>query len=220
MIRILIADDHAVLREGLKQILADEFSGAEFGEAGTAAETLQLAAAQNWDVVILDIKFPDRNGLDVLGHLVERHRDVPVLVLTSTPEDQLAIPALRAGAKGYLDKQSAAEELVHALRKLLTGGRYVSTTLAERLAEDAAREPERPLHELLSRRESEVFRLLVAGRCVKEIAAALSLSVKTVSTFRGRVLAKLHLRNDVELAHYAHEYGLFPAVRQGPARDF
>jgi DNA-binding NarL/FixJ family response regulator len=213
---ILIADDHAVLRDGLKQILADDFTGAHFGEAATAAETLGLAAARKWDIILLDIKLPDRNGLEVLKELTRHYLDTPVLVLTSSPEDELAIPALRAGAKGYVDKQSAANELINAIRKLLAGGLYVSASLAELLAKETTRAPLHLPHESLSRREFEVFRLLVAGRCVKEIAAALSLSVKTVSTFRSRILAKLRLRNDVELAHYAHEHGLFPDMLPNP----
>jgi DNA-binding NarL/FixJ family response regulator len=138
-----------------------------------------------------------------------------VLVLSSTPEDQLGIRTLRAGARGYLNKQSAAEELVNAVRKVLAGGRYLTPTISEKLAEELSRDSTRPPHELLSNRELQVFKLLVAGRRVKEIAAELSLSVKTISTFRSRILDKLRVRNEVELAHYAHEHGLFDTSRPG-----
>jgi DNA-binding NarL/FixJ family response regulator len=213
MTRILIADDHAMLREGLKQILAEEFAGAEFGEAATTAETLQQLRTQPWDVLILDINMPGRNGMDVLNDARRSYPRLPVLVLSSTPEDQLGIRTLRAGARGYLNKQSAAEELVNAIRKVLAGGRYLTPALSEKLVEELDRDPTRPPHELLSNREFQVFKLLVAGRCVKEIAAELSLSVKTISTYRSRVLDKLRVRNEVELAHYAHEHGLFDASR-------
>ena len=216
MTRILIADDHAMLREGLKQILALEFAGAEFGEAATTAETLQQLRTQPWDVLILDINMPGRNGLDVLNDARRNYPRLPVLVLSSTPEDQLGIRTLRAGARGYLNKQSAAEELVNAIRKVLAGGRYLTPTLSEKLVQELDRDQSRPPHELLSSREFQVFKLLVAGRCVKEIAAELSLSVKTVSTYRSRVLDKLHVRNEVELTHYAHEHGLFDAAHRGP----
>lgn len=211
MTRILIADDHAMLRQGLKQILGDEIAGSEFGEAASTAETLQQLRAQPWDVLILDINMPGRNGLDVLKDAHRNYPRLPVLVLSSTPEDQLGVRTLRAGAKGYLNKQSAPEELVNAVHKVLAGGRYLTSTLSEKLAEELARDPARPPHELLSNREFQVFKLLVAGRCVKEIAAELSLSVKTISTFRGRVLDKLRVHNEVELAHYAHAHGLFDA---------
>ena len=215
MTRILIADDHAMLREGLMQILADDFEGAEFGEAATTAETVQQLRNQPWDVLILDINMPGRNGLDVLKDTHLNYPRLPVLVLSSTPEDQMGIRTLRAGARGYLNKQSAAEELVNAIRKVLSGGRYLTPGLSEKLADELGRDPTRPPHELLSSREFQVFKLLVAGRCVKEIAAELSLSVKTVSTYRSRILDKLGVRNEVELVHYAHEHGLFDDSRPG-----
>ncbi|HLX65090.1 MAG TPA: response regulator transcription factor [Planctomycetota bacterium] len=217
MTKILIADDHAILRQGLKQILADEWPGAQFGEAGTAAEALQLIWEQRWDAVVLDINMPGRSGLEVLRETRQRYPDLPVLVLSSTPEDQLAVRVLRAGASGYLNKQTAPEELVNAMRKVMSGGRYVSAALAEQLAADVSRAGDRPRHEFLSDREYQVFEMTVAGKSVKGIAAELSLSVKTISTFRTRVFEKLGVSNDVELVHYAAEHGLGGGMPPGVA---
>lgn len=211
MIRILIADDHALLREGLKLVLADEFTDARFGETGTAAETLQLLRKQTWDVLILDINLPGRSGLDVLRETRRDFSQLPVLVLSSTPEDQLAVRVLKAGASGYLNKQIAAEELVNALRKVMSGGLYVSPGLAEKLAEEIGREQDQLPHELLTDREFQIFKMMTAGKSVTEIAAELSRSVKTISTFRGRIFKKLQLRNNMELYQYAQRHGLLEA---------
>ena len=205
--KILIADDHAVLRKGLVQILTDEFAEAQFGEAATTAETLDALAREPWDVLVLDIFMPGRGGLDVLKDLRQQHPNLPVLVLSSAPEEQLAARTLKAGARGYLNKQAVPEELVKAVRKLLAGGRYVSAAMAERLGLEIGRK-ERPLHEALSDREYAVLRSLVAGKSIKEIAAELSLSPKTVSTYHIRVWKKLHVHNDAALVRYATEYGL------------
>ena len=207
MIRILIADDHAVLREGLKQILAEEFSEAEFGEAGTTQETLSCLRERSWSVLVLDVFMPGRNGLEVLQEVRQNFPRLPVLVLSSAPEEQLALRVLKAGATGYLNKQAAPEDLVRAVKKILAGGRYVSAALAERLAAEVGRTSQLP-HETLSDREFQVMQLLVAGKSIKEIATGLSLSPKTISTFHMRILQKLRLRNDVELTHYATEHGL------------
>jgi DNA-binding NarL/FixJ family response regulator len=215
MIRILIADDHALLREGLKLVLADEFTDARFGEAGTATETLQFLRKQAWDVLILDINLPGRSGLDVLRETRRDFVQLPVLVLSSTPEDQLAVRVLKAGASGYLNKQIAAEELVNAVRKVMSGGLYVSPGLAEKLAEEIGREQDRPPHELLSDREFQIFKMMTAGKSVTEIAAELSRSVKTISTFRGRVFDKLRLHNNMELYQYAHRHGLLESDPSG-----
>ncbi len=204
---ILLADDHIVLRQGLKQILSDGFEKLEFGEAGTTQETLDQLEKKNWDALVLDINMPGRNGLEVLREAREHYPKLPILVLSSAPEEQMAIRVLKAGAAGYLNKQVAPEELVEALRKLLAGGRYVSPRLAESLAGEVSR-LSRPPHEQLSDREFQVMQLLAAGKSLKEISDVLSLSVKTISTFRGRVLLKLKLNNNVELAHYARENGL------------
>ena len=207
--RILIADDHIFLRQGLKQILADGFEKIEFGEASNTQQTLDQLASGDWDILMLDISMPGRSGLEVLREAKEHFPRLPVLVLSSAPEEQLAIRVLKAGAAGYLNKQAAPDELVDAVRKLASGGRYVSTRLAEKLAAEVGR-AEKAGHETLSDREFQVMQMLAAGQSLKEIADELSLSVKTISTFRGRILEKLKLENNVELAHYAREHRLLP----------
>lgn len=209
--RILLADDHAVLRHGLVRILADAFPDAQFGEASTTSETLDYVARQPWDVVVLDIFMPGRGGLDAL-HDIRRHQPtLPVLVLSSAPEEQLATRVLKAGASGYLNKQAAPEELVKAIRRVHAGGRYVSAALAEQLADDVSRAVA-PAHDKLSDREYAVLRLLMAGKPVKDIAEELCLSPKTVSTYHTRLWEKLGVRNDVELVRYAmaHRLGEIP----------
>jgi DNA-binding NarL/FixJ family response regulator len=205
--KILIADDHAVLRKGLILILAEAFPRAQFGEASTVAETLDCLARQAWDVLVLDIFMPDRSGLEVLYEARQQHARLPVLVLSSAPEEQLAIRVLRAGANGYLNKQAAPEELVRAVSKVVAGGRYVSAAMAERLAAEIG-QPERPLHERLSDREYAVLRRLVAGQGIKDIATDLCLSPKTVSTYHTRIWEKLGVHNDAEMIRYALEQGL------------
>lgn len=208
MIHILLADDHAILRQGLKQIIADEIPGAKFGEAGDAAQALALLHKQRWDVLVLDVNMPGRGGLEVLAEVRREFPLLPVLVLSSVAEDQIGLRVIKEGASGYLNKQTAPERLVEAVQTVLQGGRFISPSLAGRLAAEFQRTGGRPRHELLSARELEVFKLTAAGRSVKEIAAELSLSAKTISTFRSRVFEKLGLRNDVELARYAQEHGL------------
>ena len=205
--RILLADDHALLRQGLKQILSEEFPDAEFRETGTTQETVACLLENNCDVVVLDLFMPGRSGLDVLDTVRQLNPRPAVLVLSSAPEEQLAVRVLRAGASGYLNKQTAPEHLVQAVRKVLQGGRYVSTSLAEKLAEDAGRAGQLP-HERLSDREFQVMRLLVAGKSLKEIASELSLSAKTISTFHTRIWEKLSVKNDIEMVHYAIEHRL------------
>jgi two-component system, NarL family, invasion response regulator UvrY len=205
--RILLADDHALLRQGLKQILSEEFSEAEFRETGTTQETIECLLSGHWDVVILDVFMPGRSGLEVLDAIRHVQPRPPVLVLSSAPEEQLAIRVLRAGASGYLNKQAAPDHLVQAVHKVLQGGKYVSASLAERLAGEAFRDTQQP-HEKLSGREFQVMRLLVGGRSLKDVATELSLSVKTISTFHTRIWEKLGVKNDVELVHYALEHHL------------
>jgi two-component system, NarL family, invasion response regulator UvrY len=205
--KILIADDHAMLRTGLKQILALEFAQAQFGEAGNYEETLARVASQPWDVLVLDIFMPGRSGLDVLQALELSQPDLPVLVLSSAPEEQMAMRVIKAGAAGYLNKQAAPEELALAVKKVAGGGMYVGARLAEQLADRLAGSSDTP-HESLSDREFQVMQMLVAGRPVKEIAAELALSPKTISTFHTRILQKLRLQNDVELVRYALEHHL------------
>ncbi len=208
MTRILITDDHAILRQGLKQILADEIVDAKFGEAGDSAQALALLHKEVWDVLILDINMPGRNGFEVLADVKRHFPTLPVLVLSSTPEDQLGLRAIRSGAAGYLSKQTAPEQLVDAVRTVLAGGQFISDALAQKIVADLRRDTDRPRHEALSDRELQVFKLTVAGKSLKEIAAELALSAKTISTFRARIFEKLGVKNDIELARYAHEQGL------------
>jgi two-component system invasion response regulator UvrY len=205
--RILIADDHATVREGLKQLLAEDFPQAEFCFAATIPEALKLLRDAKWDLLLLDLFMPGGNGFVVPEEVRQYYPRLPVLVLSSAPEEQLGVRVLRAGASGYLDKQTAPECLVQAVHKLLAGNRFVSTVLAELLAAEAGR-GDRPLHAMLSNREFQILSLVVEGQSLKEIASALSLSVKTIRTFHARLLAKLHLQSDVDLVHYAIDQGL------------
>jgi two-component system, NarL family, invasion response regulator UvrY len=208
MTRILLTDDHAILRKGLKQILADGITDAQFGEADDSPQTLVLLHRETWDVLILDINMPGRNGFEVLDDVRRHFPRLPVLVLSSTPEDQLGLRAIRSGASGYLNKQAAPEQLVDAVRIVLKGGQFMSDMLARKLVADLRRGTDRPRHEALSDRELQVFKLTHAGKSLKEIAAELALSAKTISTFRARIFEKLGVKNDVELARYAQENGL------------
>lgn len=206
--KILIVDDHPLVRHGLKQLLADEFPGVEVAEAANARAALDYVGKVQFDVVVLDINLPGRSGFEVLQELKKSLPALPVLVLTAYPEDQLAVRALEAGAAGFVTKQSASEELAVALRRVLAGGSYISTSLAEKIAGRMRLGFQAAPHERLSAREFEVMTMLARGRSLKEIAYELSLSVKTVSTFRTRALAKLGLKNNVELARYAEDNGL------------
>jgi two-component system invasion response regulator UvrY len=203
VIRALIADDHAVLRRGLADVLSEDREIVVRGEAGSCREVLAKLRQGEWDVVVLDLNFPDGNGLDLLREIKRERPKLPVLILTIASEDQYAVRALRSGASGYLTKESAPEELVQAVRKVVAGGRYVSPKLAERLAVMIDRDAEQPLHDQLSEREFQVFRLLASGRAVSQVAEELHLSVKTVSTYRARVLEKMNLRTNAELTVYA-----------------
>ncbi len=203
MIRALIADDHAVVRQGLKQILGDTPEMVVAGEATNGQEVLDKIRAETWDVVVLDISLPDRSGLDILKQLRSERPKLPVLVLSMHSEDQYAMRVLKAGASGYLTKDSAPDELVKAIRKVVSGGRYVSSFLAEKLAFEIGTDSSRLPHETLSDREFQVLRLIAAGKSVTEIAAELYLSVKTVSTYRARMLEKMSLGTNAELMHYA-----------------
>jgi len=208
MIRVLIADDHAVVRQGLKQILGDTPEMAVAGEATNGQEVLDKVRAEAWDVVVLDISMPDRSGLDILKELQSERPKLPVLVLSMYSEDQFAVRVLKAGASGYLTKDSAPDELVKAIRKVVSGGTYVSAFLAEKLAFEIGIDSNKLPHEALSDRELQVLRLIAAGKSVKEIAAELYLSVKTVSTYRARLLIKMNLETNAELIHYAIQNGL------------
>ncbi|HEY3128450.1 MAG TPA: response regulator transcription factor [Acidobacteriota bacterium] len=205
MIKVLIADDHAVVRKGLKQILSDWPDMGELGEAQNADEVFDLVKRERWDIAILDIGMPGRGGLETLKDLKRLCPKLPVLVLSVYPEDQYGIRALRAGAAGYMTKESAPEELVKAIRKALAGGKYVSNSLAEKLARELATDAEVPLHQSLSDREYQVLCLIASGKAVGEIAEELSLSIKTISTYRVRILEKMHLKTNSEITRYAIE---------------
>jgi DNA-binding NarL/FixJ family response regulator len=207
MIRILVVDDHALVRRGITEILQGLPDGAQFGEAGTAAEALALAGQEPWDVVLLDLGLPDRHGLDVLRELRARHPGLPVLILTMFPEDQLALHLLEQGAAGYLTKESAPEELLRALDRVMAGHKYLSPAMAQAVADGFGGAPPPP-HEQLSDRELEVLRLLAAGRPITGISRQLGVSPKTVTTYRARLLHKLRMTSNAELTFYATQHGL------------
>lgn len=206
--KILIVDDHMIVRQGLMQILVDEFETAVFGEAGNANDALQRVHEDTWGMVLLDLSLPGRSGLDIIGELRTIQPDLRVLVLSMHPETEYAVRALKAGASGYLTKQSAGEELVEAIRHIFDGGRYISRSLAEQLAANLTDGAGGLPHEKLSDREFQTLRLLAKGHSVKEIGATLGLSAKTVSTYRARILEKLELNSTVDIARYALAHGL------------
>lgn len=203
MSRILIVDDHAVVRHGLRQLLKEIPNVAHIGEAQNAKEVMGMVQGQTWDLIVLDLTLPDKIGIEVLKDLKRDCPQTPVLVMSMLPEDQYGMSVLKAGASGYLPKESAPEELVNAVRKVLRGGRYISLNLAEHLAFDLGPGVEKPLHEMLSDREYQVMCLLASGKTNSEVADQLSLSTKTVSTYRSRVLIKMKLRTNAELMNYA-----------------
>lgn len=208
MIRVLIVDDHKLVREGLIQILSDTSDILVVGEAGNGRVALEQVQALNPAVVLLDIAMPEMDGLSVLQVLVRLHPTVAVLMLSMYPEEQYAVRCLKAGAAGYLTKESASEELIDALRKVASGGRYVTRSLAERLALELSRASYSP-HERLSMRELQTLRLIARGCTLSEIAVQLSLSVKTVSTYRTRILTKLKLHSTADIVRYAIEHEMF-----------
>jgi len=208
MLRILLADDHAVVRQGVKQILADAFGQVAFGEARNAQELLGLVSNERWDVVVLDLAMPGGNGLEALKQIKVEHPQLPVLILSIFPEDQYAVRTIRAGAAGYLNKESAPEELVQAIRKILLGGEYISAAVADELVLYARHDDDQPLHTHLSDREYQVLCLIASGKEVKEISTELALSPKTISTYRARLLDKMNMKTNAELTHYAIESGL------------
>jgi DNA-binding NarL/FixJ family response regulator len=200
MKKILIVDDHEVLRDGVKRVFDKQPGTVTFGEASTVHEALRLVREQDWDIVVLDISLGDRSGLEVLKELKQIRPRLPVLILSMHSGEQFARRALKAGASGYITKDSPRAELVQAVNKVMSGGRYISATLAENLVFD--RERDTP-HEALSDREFEVLRLIASGKTVGEIAAVLSLSESTISTYRGRILEKMGMKTNAELTHYA-----------------
>jgi two-component system invasion response regulator UvrY len=208
MIRLLVTDDHAVVRKGIAQIIGETSDIVVAGEAQSGREALEKARRNDYDLVLLDISMPGRDGLEVLKDLKHEHPRLAVLMLSMYPEEQYAIRALRSGAAGYLTKESAPDELITAVRKVSSGGKYVSASLAEKLASKLGKDSDRPLHERLSDREYQVLRKIASGGTVTEIAGELSLSVKTVSTYRARVLEKMCMKGNADLTRYALENGL------------
>ena len=203
MIRILVADDHAIVREGLKQILADVKDMTVRDEAAGGLEALAKIRGGEFDVILLDISMPGRSGLEILKEIKAEHPKLPVLILSMHAEEQYAIRALRAGASGYLTKASAPDELIGAIRKVSCGRKYVSASLAEKLAFELEIDTKRPPHETLSDREYQVMLMIASGKTVKEIADELCLSVKTISTYRTRVMEKMNMKKNAELTLYA-----------------
>jgi DNA-binding NarL/FixJ family response regulator len=203
MKKLLIVDDHEVVREGVKKILDEQPGPITFGEASTASEVLRLVREQDWDIVVLDLSLGERSGLEVLKELKQLRPRLPVLILSMHSEEQYARRAFKAGAAGYITKGSPREELVTAINKVIEGGVYISPALAERLVIDLGSDTDRAPHEALSNREFEVMRLIASGKTVGEIAAMLSLSDKTISTYRARILEKMGMKTSAEITHYA-----------------
>jgi DNA-binding NarL/FixJ family response regulator len=208
MIRILIADDHAIVRAGLKQFIADQLDMEVAGEAATGAETIALVRTQEFDIVLLDISMPDKNGIDTLKAIKHIKPELPVLILSAHAEEQYAVNLLRAGASGYINKETASTQLVGAVRTAVQGRKYVSPTLAQVLAEGISGNGDEPLHGSLSQREFQIFCKLAGGQAVSQIADELHLSVKTVSTYRTRVLEKMGMKSNADLTYYAVKNGL------------
>jgi two-component system invasion response regulator UvrY len=203
MMKILIADDHSVVREGLKQILSERSDMAVTAEASTGHEVLKQIEKNNFDLVVLDISMPGRGGLDILKEIRNKRPKLPVLILSMYPEEQYAVRVLKAGASGYMTKDSAPHELINAIKQISKGKKYVSPSLAEKLAVDLEISTGKPLHESLSDREYQVMCMIASGKTLKEIAEQLSLSIKTISTYRSRILEKMNMKSNAELTHYA-----------------
>ncbi len=208
MIRVLIADDHEIVRHGLRDILTSRLGKVAVSEAKDAGEAISLLIKRDWDLVLLDINMPGRNGLEVLEEAKRLRPKTPVLVLTSYPEEQFAIRSLKLGASGYITKQSVSDELITAVKRVLAGGKYVTAALAELLAGSLGETSEQAPHEALSNRELQVLRLIAVGKSMKEVADELALSEKTVATYRTRISEKAGLKTNVEIARYALKQGL------------
>ena len=207
-LRVLLVDDHKVLRRGLRGVIEEDFPGSQFGEAEDSQTALELIYGEKWDLVLLDVNIPGRNGFDVLQEVKHHSPATPVLVVSAYPEEDFAVRALKLQAAGYLTKSRVADELKPAIKKALTGGRYVTASLAEKLAASLGEDVKGARHESLSNREFQVLRLVALGRSLKEISAELSLSEKTVGTYRRRIAEKMGLSTNVELARYALQAGL------------
>ena len=205
MIRVLIADDHPIVRKGLKQVLLEEYPSCHVEEADDAESLIRKTITGKWDVVICDLSMPGRSGLDALRQLKQSNPSLPVLIMSMHPEDHYALRVLKAGASGYLGKDSIHAELLPAIRAVLLGKKYITPTIAEKLAEALDSSSDKQPHETLSDREFHVFKLLAAGKTVSEIAAQLSLSITTVSTYRARIMEKMHMTTNADLTRYAIE---------------
>lgn len=205
MLRILITDDHAIIRKGLEQILREAYPSAVIHEASDAEAAMKEMLKNEYNVVICDLSMPGRSGLDVVRYAKQNFPKTPVLILSIHPEEQYAIRTLKAGAAGYLSKDTATEELVNAVQRILMGRKYISPSIAEKMVAELEQDPDRLPHESLSDREFHVFRLLAVGKAVSEIAEELSLSLTTVSTYRSRILLKMNMKNNAELTRYALE---------------
>ncbi len=208
MLRVLIADDHTVVRKGLKQILLEEFPTAHIEDVPDAEEMIKKVMTSKWDVIVSDMSMPGRSGLDALQQIKQIYPDLPVLILSIHPEEHYALRVLKAGASGYLSKGSASDELVKAVQTVLLGKKYISASVAEKLASSFSSDAAKHAHELLSDREFDVMKLLAAGKSVSEIADILSLSVTTISTYRARIMTKMNLKTNSDLTKYAIESNL------------
>ncbi len=208
MIRILIADDHAIVRKGLKQLLFEEYPTAVIEEAENAEQLVVAAIRNKWDVVICDLSMPGRSGLDALQQIKISSPGLPVLIMSMHPEDQYALRVLKAGASGYLGKETIHDDLIRAIQTVMLGKKFITPAVAEKLADVFNNDTDKLSHETLSNREFDVFKLLASGKSVSEIASRLSLSVTTVSTYRSRILEKMQMRSNAELTRYAIEKGL------------
>lgn len=210
MIRVFIVDDHVIVRQGLRRILEDAEDIEVVSEAANGVEALRKSRTLDWDVMLLDISMPEKDGSDTLKQLIEERRDARVLVLSMYAEDQYAVRLMKSGASGYLTKDVATEQLVDAIRKVHGGKKYFSPVLAELLLQEISSDHSKPLHSLLSDREYQVLKLIGSGKTVSEIAGTLSLSVKTISTYRAHILEKMKLKNNAELTVYVIQHGLLP----------
>lgn len=208
MSRILIADDHAIVRRGMKQLLLEHYPFATIGEAANVEELINEVMDKQWDVVVCDMNMPGRSGLDALTQIKEISPKLPVLIMSMYPEDQYALRVLKSGASGYLAKETIHDDIVRAIETVMQGKRFITSAVAERLAEAVNSDANRELHESLSDREFDVFKLLASGKSVSEIALQLSLSSTTVSTYRSRIMEKMSMKSNAELARYAIEKGL------------
>ncbi|MBK7560278.1 MAG: response regulator transcription factor [Chitinophagaceae bacterium] len=208
MIRILIADDHAIVRRGLKQILEEHYSTSQIGEAGDAEDLIKKVMDQDWDVVICDMSMPGRSGLDALGQIKQFSPKLPVLIMSMYPEDQYALRVLKAGASGFLGKETIHDDIVKAIETVRSGRKFITPAIAEKLADAFETGASHLMHESLSDREFDVFKLLSSGKSITEISEHLSLSATTVSTYRSRIMYKMNMHSNADLTRYALEKGL------------